>query len=414
VANEFNLPLSRQIYFDGNGRPLAAGQVFTFEPASETPKLTFQDPFGDFANSNPVILDSSGSWPIFGQGNYRVIVKDSSGNTISDGPSAAGFVASASTGQITPATAVLTGSAIALTVTEGAPVVGAYALGVSYVFTIPAGTAGPFTVNDVTGGGAGLGAIPLLDTPGISNTTTLVTDQLCLISYSPVENAFVLINTPIPVNTTTEAPNFQLFTTSGTWVCPAGVTQVFIDACAGGGGGGGGSGTVGNSGGGGGGAGAAVQGQAAAVSPALVYNIVVGTGGTGGSSASGSIGGTTSMISATSVTLTSLAGGLGGAAGTSSTDAAGGAPGGSGGLNGGPGHVVTVGIEGNTGTVQFSCGGYGGGGFFGSGGSLTIGATMPGQTPGEFGGGGSGSANTNAGGNGAPGRLFLSWGAPTT
>lgn len=70
------------------------------------------------------------------------------------------------------------------------------------------------------------------------------------------------------------------FSTSGTWLCPAGVT--YISVVAGGGGGGGSAGSS-NWGGGGGGGGAALQQtDIVSVTPTKTYTITIGSGGIGG------------------------------------------------------------------------------------------------------------------------------------
>lgn len=73
----------------------------------------------------------------------------------------------------------------------------------------------------------------------------------------------------------------KLFTSSGTWVAPAGVTQIILRGIgAGGGGGGGGGGDVNVAGAGGAGGGGAQQGRAVVtVIPGVTYNVNVGLGG---------------------------------------------------------------------------------------------------------------------------------------
>lgn len=85
-----NIPPSRVYFTDANGKPLAGGMVWTYLPNTTTPEETWGDPFGVSPNANPLTLDAAGSWPIFGTGTYRFIVKDQFGNLISDGPTVAG------------------------------------------------------------------------------------------------------------------------------------------------------------------------------------------------------------------------------------------------------------------------------------------------------------------------------------
>ncbi len=81
----------------------------------------------------------------------------------------------------------------------------------------------------------------------------------------------------------------KLFTSSGYWTCPAGVSIVTLISCGGGGGGGGGEDGVNGftrtqcSGGGGGGA--QTQRVSVAVTPNVIYQIGIGAGGAGGARA---------------------------------------------------------------------------------------------------------------------------------
>lgn len=78
------LPNGRQVFLDANGVPLVGGTVAFFIPNTSTPKNTYQDSGFLVLNTNPVILDSLGSAVIYGNGQYRQLLKDSSGNTIWD------------------------------------------------------------------------------------------------------------------------------------------------------------------------------------------------------------------------------------------------------------------------------------------------------------------------------------------
>lgn len=88
----------------------------------------------------------------------------------------------------------------------------------------------------------------------------------------------------------------KLFTSSGTWTCPAGVTNVWLTGCGGGGAGAGGQGggtntSVYAAGGGGGSAAPVTVMHPHSVTPGTTYTITIGTGGTGGSG--GTAGGAT-------------------------------------------------------------------------------------------------------------------------
>lgn len=78
------LPNAKQYFTDPNGLPLAGGSVYFYVPATTTPKNTWQDAAQTILNTNPVVLDASGTAIIFGTGDYRQIVKDAAGNTIWD------------------------------------------------------------------------------------------------------------------------------------------------------------------------------------------------------------------------------------------------------------------------------------------------------------------------------------------
>lgn len=79
------VPNARQQFFNSNGQPLAGGSATFYVPNTTTPKSTWLDENEGTLNANPVTLDSGGFATIFGQGNYREVVKDSLGNLIFDG-----------------------------------------------------------------------------------------------------------------------------------------------------------------------------------------------------------------------------------------------------------------------------------------------------------------------------------------
>jgi hypothetical protein len=78
------LPPAKTTFFDSNGNPLTAGQVFFYIPNTTTPKTTWQDSAETIPNTNPVTLDAAGRALILGSGIYRQLVKDQNGNTIWD------------------------------------------------------------------------------------------------------------------------------------------------------------------------------------------------------------------------------------------------------------------------------------------------------------------------------------------
>lgn len=74
----------RQQFFDANGHPIVGGTVGTYIPSTLVPKATYQDAGQTISNTNPLTLDALGSAIMWGNGYYRQIVKDASGNLIWD------------------------------------------------------------------------------------------------------------------------------------------------------------------------------------------------------------------------------------------------------------------------------------------------------------------------------------------
>jgi PKD repeat protein len=221
------------------------------------------------------------------------------------------------------------------------------------------------------------------------------------------------------------AYTIQSFTSSTTWIAPAGVTSVEYLVVAGGGGGGGT--TSYGYGGGGGGAGGLLTGTVA-VTPLNSYTVVVGAGGAGG--AAGAYSGTKGSDSRFG-TIISTGGGYG--AGTSWSSVAGGSGGsGGGGVSEGAGgaRIPGQGYVGGSDTVGWPdlCGG--GGGSSQAGGATTTTAAGKGGdgtassisgspvTYAGGGGGGSGSVYSGApggtGGGGAGGATVANKGADAT
>lgn len=73
-------------FCDGNGAPYAAGTLETYIQNTTTPKNTWQDSIGSVLNTNPVVLDSAGRCILYGDGAYRFVLRDSTGNLIWDLP----------------------------------------------------------------------------------------------------------------------------------------------------------------------------------------------------------------------------------------------------------------------------------------------------------------------------------------
>jgi hypothetical protein len=212
----------------------------------------------------------------------------------------------------------------------------------------------------------------------------------------------------------------SIFTTSGTWKCPNGVTSINVDAYGAGGGGGRGGGTS-KYGGGGGGGGAFKRSTSVAVTPGTTYTITIGTGGAGGTTATdGQAGGvTTANFDAISVTanggnggMNNVNGGNGGAGGGGGTRNGGnGANGTNGSGSGGGGGCGGTASNGTNGTVI--TGGTGGGGMAGNGGNGQSGNSGSGVTGFDYGGGGGGSTRNTNGMPGAGGYMVITFTCPT-
>lgn len=217
-----------------------------------------------------------------------------------------------------------------------------------------------------------------------------------------------------------------VYSATGTWQCPAGITSVTVE-CWGGGGGGGGASSA--SIGGGGGGGGAYSISILTLTPGTIYTVTVGAGAAGVSAANGGTGGD-SWFSTTGTVLakggggglfnTAAGGGAGGASGSSvgTTKFSGGAggtgqnlvSGSGGGGGGGAGNAAVGGAGGNGGVGVGGTAGAGGsvGGGAGAVGVIT-GAGNAGNVPGGAGSGASTTATSRAGGAGAAGQVIVTW-----
>lgn len=78
------LPPAKTTFVDGNGKPYNGGKVFFYIPGTDTLKSTWQDADKNVLNANPVILDAAGRAIIYGDGEYRQVLKDRNNNQIWD------------------------------------------------------------------------------------------------------------------------------------------------------------------------------------------------------------------------------------------------------------------------------------------------------------------------------------------
>lgn len=175
----------------------------------------------------------------------------------------------------------------------------------------------------------------------------------------------------------------QIFTSSGTFTAPSGITKVYVSMVGGGGGGGG----AGSQPYGGGGAGGAFTIYTPfSVTPGNNYTVTIGSGGPGGADQNtvGSVGGSTSFDSL------SVAGGSGGLRGID---------GGTGGVA--VGGMDASGITAGTYAQRSGAGGTGSNPNSGGGGGTPFGSGAAGRS--SAGAGNNATANTGAGGGGAHG-----------
>lgn len=68
------LAVVRTRFFDDQGRPLVGGLIYSYEIGTTTPKPTYIDANAIVLNTNPVILDDTGSASIYLNGRTSVVV----------------------------------------------------------------------------------------------------------------------------------------------------------------------------------------------------------------------------------------------------------------------------------------------------------------------------------------------------
>lgn len=83
MSNVFSLaPVLKQKFTDSDGEPLSGGKIYSYHAGTSTPLATYTDESGDTPNTNPVVLDSTGSANVWlGAGAYKFVVTDSMGTT---------------------------------------------------------------------------------------------------------------------------------------------------------------------------------------------------------------------------------------------------------------------------------------------------------------------------------------------
>ena len=228
---------------------------------------------------------------------------------------------------------------------------------------------------------------------------------------------FTFILSLIALLSSAQPHDVQTFTTSGSWVCPYGVTSITVETW--GGGGAGGAAFNGSPVGGGGGGGSYKITTLVSVTFGTTYNYVVGAGGLGNNTGAGATG----IASSFNGLHTANPGAGGTSDGSIAVSGTGGIGGTHSGGNGGIGTVTTpVSGGGGGGAGSTGSGGNGGTPTAGTGGASNGGAGGLGVTAeGDgidgitIGGGGSGALKTKngngtfKGGNGARGQVRITY-----
>jgi hypothetical protein len=73
-------------FIDADGRPYAGGTLETYIVGTSTPKATWIDPAQSALNTNPIVLNAAGRCLCWGDGEYRLILRDAAGNQVWDQP----------------------------------------------------------------------------------------------------------------------------------------------------------------------------------------------------------------------------------------------------------------------------------------------------------------------------------------
>lgn len=296
-----------------------------------------------------------------------------------------------------------TGAVNAYVITPS-PAISSYAAGDQFTFLVSNTNTGPSTINV---SGLGLKAI-------VKNVSQPLTggelEANAIVSVIYNGSVFQISSTGTAIG-----GGYQevTFTTSGTWICPRGVTQVLVDIVGGGGGASNGTNGSGTAGGGGGGGGGGLFNQPVSVIPFNSYSVTIGAAGTQGTS--GGNGGSTNFASVTvpgghgaAALVTVGVGAIGGAAGDSTAGA-----GGNGGNTSSAGANGTVGTAGGTPALGGAASGVNAGGGGGGASGLALNGGNGGNGSGSsavnplYGGGGGGYPSNGSGTPAFPGIVVI-------
>ena len=406
-------------FFDDNGSPLVGGKLYSYAAGTSTLLTTYTTSAGTVANTNPIILNAGGRTPneiwqatgillkfvLYNSDNELIGTYDgipsindpfginsqltSVAGTNSITASATPALTAYATGAIYSFIAANTNSGAATLSIDGLTATsitknGSVALSAGDIQSGKMmlveydGTTFQLVNNIVYGGSITNGNIVSLTSPlGVANGGTgaaTLTSNNVILGNGVAAVQFVAPGTSgnvLASNGTTWAstapsgvPNVQVFTSSGTFTVPAGITRAKVTVV-----GGGGSGAAG-AGGGGGGGGTAIE-IVTGLTPGGTVTVTVG--GVAGTSSFGS------YCSATGgATVASIVGGAGGVGSGGDINLSG-SGGGGGGTTGG------FSVYGIGGSSSLGGGGYGG-------------VNTAGGNGGNYGGGGAGGGGVGAGG----------------
>jgi hypothetical protein len=406
-------------FFDDNGSPLVGGKLYSYAAGTTTLLTTYTTSAGTVANTNPIILNAGGRTPNeiwqatgillkfvlytstneligtydgipsindpFGINSQLTSVAGTNSITASATPALTAYA----TGAIYSFIAANTNSGAATLSIDGLTATsitknGSVALSAGDIQSGKMmlveydGTTFQLVNNIVYGGSITNGNIVSLTSPlGVANggtgASTLTSNNVILGNgvaavqfVAPGSSGNVLASNGTTWASTAPSgvPNVQVFTSSGTFTVPAGITRAKVTVV-----GGGGSGAAG-AGGGGGGGGTAIE-IVTGLTPAGTVTVTVG--GVAGTSSFGA------YCSATGgATVASIVGGAGGVGSGGDINLSG-SGGGGGGTTGG------FSVYGTGGSSSLGGGGYGG-------------VNTAGGNGGNYGGGGAGGGGTGAGG----------------
>lgn len=365
-------PVLEQRYLDSNGIPLAGGQLFTYAAGTTTPQATYTDSTGVTPQTNPIVLDSTGSAPMWLNPalSYKFVLEDVNGVVQWTVDQVVGLLTAGAVTTASIAAGAVTGPCLA------AGSVNNTNLALNSDASVDANR--PVGTNNIQNGSITRSKINSADFVALnlqkfttgsgtySPTTTFFVSSAnatAAATYTNNGQTFTVVNT-ISGGTVLQATGTGAPTTSGILTKTSGTGDATITFTAG-------------------------------ALPLYARVKMVGGGGGGAGSANGTNNGGTGGTGVSSTFGTSFLTAVGGSGGVGGAAINGGA-GGSGTIASGASGLTIVGTPGGSGGVQptgtFVTGGNGGSSFLGGGASSPNGNGAVGVA---------GSANTGGGGSGA-------------